>query len=111
MRKLIAVALFAASPAFAAPFVVADVVAGVASCGVLLDSGEKVTVPAIYYSTNNECRFDVGSVSPGAHVVRMTAQTANDPVWGTQESAESAPLNFTRPSPPGAPSGLTLRAQ
>lgn len=100
---VLVVALFAPA-AFAAPFVVADVAAGVAACGVLLDTQAKVTVPV----TGTTCRYDLASVPVGSHVVKMTALTVADPLWGTQESAESAPLPFVRPGVPAAPSGLTL---
>ena len=107
MRKaLVLLALFPAH-ALAAPFVVADVVAGVTSCGVFLDSGAKVTVPA----ANLLCKWDAAAVTPGAHVIRMTAIANGDPVWGTQESVQSAPLNFTRPISPTAPSTPRLSAQ
>jgi hypothetical protein len=88
----------------AAPFVVATVVSGVSSCGVFLDAAAKVTVTA----TALQCKYDLAAVSVGAHTVTMTAISTTDPVWGTQESAQSAPLNFTRPALPAVPSGLTL---
>lgn len=103
MRLILAVFL-SLGVAQAAPFVVGDVVAGVVSCGVFLNTGAKVVVPA----ANGECRFDLAGIPPGSHVVRMTAMTVNDPIWGTQESVQSAPLNFTKPAAPAAPSGLTL---
>lgn len=97
------VALFSTSVT-AAPFVVADVISGVASCGVVLDGGPKVVVPA----ASMQCKFDVSSVSPGNHTVTMTAQTVNDPIWGTQESSPSAPFVFTKPAAPGIPTNLRL---
>lgn len=100
---LILAAGFAVS-ANAAPFVEATVVTGVANCGVYLDAAAKVTIPA----TALKCRFDVGSVTAGAHSVKMTAITADDPIWGALESAQSAPLNFTRPAAATTPSGLVL---
>jgi len=96
-----------APAALAAPFVVADVVAGVTSCGVFLDTGAKVTVPAVSLL----CKWDAASVTPGAHVIKMTAIAVGDPVWGTQESVQSAPLNFTRPISPTVPSTPRLSAQ
>lgn len=106
-RILVLLAAVVAPAAWAAPFVVADVVAGVTSCGVFLDSGAKMTVPA----TALLCKWDAASVTTGAHVVRMTAITVADPVWGTQESVQSAPLNFTRPGVPAVPSTPRLSAQ
>lgn len=104
MKRLILLALFIVQPAFAAPFVVADVVAGVASCGVYLDTNAKVVVPA----TGTTCRYDLAGLPSGSHVVKLTAITVADPIWGTQESVESAPLPFVKPGVPAAPSGLTL---
>ena len=75
--------------------------------GVFLDTGAKVTVPA----SNLLCKWDAASVTPGAHVIRMTAIVNGDPVWGTQESVQSAPLNFTRPTSPTVPSTPRLSAQ
>ena len=105
MRKLMAViaALFAPA-ALAAPFVVADVVSGVTSCGVTLDGQAQTAVPA----SNLQCRFDVANVSNGQHTITMTARTVNDPVWGTQESAPSAPFVFSRPAATSAPGNLRL---
>jgi hypothetical protein len=101
MRYLLALILsmFTAGAA-AAPFVEADVIASVVQCGVLLDNNAKVLVPA----SSLKCRYDLAQLPVGSHVVKMTAITDNDPIWGSQESAESAPLNFTKPSPPVAPS-------
>jgi uncharacterized membrane protein len=104
MKRILLIALFIVQPAFAAPFVTADVVAGVASCGVYLDTNAKVTVPV----TGTTCRYDLAGLPAGSHVVKMTAITVADPLWGTQESAESAPLPFVKPGAPAAPSGLTL---
>ena len=106
--KLTAVTLFIIAvttwiaPALAAPFVVGDVVDGVSECGVFLDSDQKVIVPA----ANNQCRFDVGNVSVGAHRVEMTA-ICNNSVWCVGESPRSLPLDFVRPAF-DAPSGLRL---
>lgn len=104
-RKLLAALLLSLPLAVqAAPFVEATVVSGVANCGVYLDAAAKVIVPA----TGLKCRYDLASVATGTHSVTMTAITANDPIWGTLESVQSAPLNFTRPAAGSAPSGLVL---
>jgi hypothetical protein len=103
-RTILAMLLAVSFAAQAAPFVEATVVSGVVSCNVVLDGGAKVNIPA----TALKCRYDVGAVAAGSHSVTMTAVSASDPVWGTQESAPSAPLNFTRPALVTAPSGLVL---
>ena len=46
MKRIALILALVATPVAAAPFVVADVVAGVTSCGVFLDTGAKVTVSA-----------------------------------------------------------------
>ena len=104
MKRTLMLAALLPLPALAAPFVVADVVAGVSTCGVTLDGQAQTAVPA----TNNQCRFDVGNVSNGQHTITMTARTVNDPVWGTQESAPSAPFVFARPAATSAPGNLRL---
>jgi hypothetical protein len=106
-RLLVLFAAVFAPAAWAAPFVVADVVAGVTSCGVFLDTAAKVTVPAATLL----CKYDLATLPVGAHVIRMTAIATADPVWGTQESVQSAPLNFTKPISPTAPSTPRLSAQ
>lgn len=104
MRKLLLLAALLPGAAFGAPFVVADVAAGVSQCGVYLDAAAKVTVPA----ASNQCKYDVSGITPGNHSIKMTAITVADPVWGSQESAQSLPLDFSRPAQPSAPSGLVL---
>ena len=103
-KFIVLLAAVFAPAALAAPFIVADVVAGVTQCGIYFDAAPKTTVAA----TNLTCRYDLSGIATGAHVVKMTAISANDPIWGTQESVQSAPLNFTKPSTPAAPAGLTL---
>ncbi len=104
MRALAIFALLAASVANAQPFLVADVTSGVTSCGVYMDAAPKVTVAA----SGTQCKYDVAGIAAGSHTVKMTAITANDPIWGTQESAPSAPFTFARPATPAAPTGLVL---
>jgi hypothetical protein len=104
MKKLPLVLLALAGNVMAAPFVVADIVPGVAQCGFYLDTGGVVLVPA----TGATCRLDITSVTAGAHVVSADARTVADPIWGSQISAKSVPLNFTRPAAPTVPSGLVL---
>ena len=104
MKRLLLLLALLPGYAVAAPFVVGDVVAGVSQCGVVIDGQPKVMVPAV----NLMCRFDVGTVSNGQHTVTMTAIAVNDPVWGTQESAPSAPFVFARPAAPSVPGKLRL---
>lgn len=104
MRILLCLLLALPGMAFAAPFVIADVVAGVGQCGVYLDATPRVLVPAVA----GQCKYDLAGVSVGAHSVTMTAMTINDPIWGTQESAQSVPLAFSRPAGPAVPTGLVL---
>lgn len=88
----------------ASPSVQATVVSGTTSCGFYLDANPVVVVTA----SGTTCSFDVSTVSAGSHTVQADARTTNDPIWGTQISAKSAPLNFTRPAPPAAPTTLQL---
>jgi hypothetical protein len=81
----------------------ATVATGTTSCGFTLDSGAVVVVAA----SGTLCLFDVSAVAPGAHVVTADARTT-DPLWSTSPSAQSVPLNFSRPVPPAAPTGLVL---
>lgn len=106
-RLLVLLAAVFAPAALAAPFIVADVVAGVTQCGVFVDAQPKVVVTASALL----CKWDASGVAIGAHAVTMTAITVADPVWGTQESVKSAPLNFTRPGVPQTPSTPRLTAQ
>lgn len=109
-----ALALLLSDSLAAAPFVISDAyTAGVkpTHCGLLLNSAAKVDVPvALDAAGNPYCRFDIGTVGTGAHVVKATAVLL-DAVWGRLESAESLPLSFSRPAAPGVPSSLKLRAE
>jgi len=102
-RYLILAALFSQS-VLAAPFLEADVVAGVVTCGVVIDGGAKVFVGA----ASLKCRYDLAGVSNGSHTATMTALTANDPVYGTLESVPSSPFVFVVPAKPSAPANLRL---
>ena len=103
MKWLLLILALCVAPAFSAPFVVADVVSGVTDCGVFLDGGAKVVIPA----TGTECRFDVANVSNGQHSITMTA-IGNQSLWGGEESAPSSPFVFVRPAPPTVPATLRL---
>jgi len=104
MKQLTPLLLLVALPAWAAPFVVADVTTGVASCGVKVDGVAKADVTA----TALLCKYDIAGVAAGSHSVTMTAKTVADPVWGTQESAPSAPFSLVVPALPSVPSSLRL---
>ncbi len=107
MKRLLL--LLFTSPAFASPFVVSDpLTAGVTHCGLYLDSAAKVEVPVAKDANNASiCKFDLASVSTGSHSLKATA-IIKDPVWGNQESVQTAPLAFVRPASPPTPAGLTL---
>lgn len=108
MKRLLALLMFVSTPALASPHVVTDPVApGVTHCGVFLDSTAKVTIAVTAVTGGNICKYNVAGVSAGAHTIRMTA-IINDPLWGTQESPQSAPLAFTKPGVPPTPAGLNL---
>lgn len=110
MKSSLFVLLVAASLSVsAAPFVVSDPLDPRATnCGVFLDAAAKVTIPVTADGTDKVCKYDISGVSVGSHTIRMTA-IANDPVWGSQESVQSSPLSFVRPSAPAAPAGLGLQ--
>lgn len=109
MRKLLAILLLP-SLSYANPFVVSDPLpAGVTQCGVFLDALAKTTVPVTAVSGGNICKVDIGNVTVGSHTISLTSITVNDPIWGSLESAKSAPLSFTRPGVPNAPTGLVLQ--
>lgn len=109
-RFLLVFLLMAPSLALAGPFVVSDpLIAGVSQCGIYVDSEPKITVPVTVVGGQNVCQWDAGNVSEGSHTVQMTAIAVNDPLWGSRESAKSAPFSFVRPSAPSAPAGLALR--
>lgn len=86
---------FAAS---AAPFLVADVTAAATQCGVVIDGGGKVLVPA----AGLQCKYDLAMVAVGTHSATMTA--LND--WS--ESVPSPPFAFSRPAVPAVPGNVRL---
>jgi hypothetical protein len=110
MRLLLLALLFFSTSALASPpFVVSDLLAsGVSLCGVYMDAAPKATIPVAAVTGGNICKLDIGTISVGTHTVTMTAISVNDPIWGSQESAPSLPLSFTKQSPPAAPTGLKL---
>lgn len=105
MKSLLFFALLLfASSAIANPFAQASVATGVASCNFSLDGGAKVNVTA----TAGLCKLDMASTTVGSHSLTVTAVATNDPIWGSQETAPSAPLAFVRPASPAVPTGLQL---
>ena len=106
MRKYLLLALFPVSVS-AAPFVVADLADQTTThCAISVDGGAySADVPV--QGTPKVCKHDLSAVAAGSHTVTLKA-VKDDPVWGRQESAPSAPFAFTRPVPPGAPSGTRL---
>ena len=110
MKRALYVLLVAAPlTASAAPFVVSDPLDPRATnCGILMDAAPKVVIPVVAEAGGNICKFDLAGISNGSHTVKMTA-IANDPIWGSQESAESVPLSFVRPAAPSVPGGLELQ--
>lgn len=111
MRYFASVVLLLTSlTAGAAPFVITDPLpAGVTQCGVYLDTGSVVRIPVTASAPgSNICRVDLATVTTGSHTISLTSITTNDPVWGSLESARSAPFPFSRPGVPVPPSGLGL---
>lgn len=105
--KIIALLLaLIATPSFAAPFAAADPPAGATHCVFTIDSLTPVVV-TVPVSPPFTCKTDVGAVAVGPHTVKVRARQV-DPVWGTIESADTAPLAFTKPGPLAVPTGLTL---
>lgn len=78
-------------------------------CGFFMDAAAKQTTAV---AKNAEglvyCKLDIANLAAGSHTVTATHIVQGDPVFGNAESAKSAPLNFTKPSPAGAPTGLGL---
>jgi len=95
----------------ATPFVVSDsTTQTVTHCGILLDSNAKVEVPVVTVTpTTAICKYDVGNVSVGQHTIKATFINV-DPLWGRNESVQSAPFDFIRPGAGTitSPSGLGL---
>jgi sugar phosphate permease len=106
MRALVfaVLMLFSLAASAAGPYAQASVVVGVTSCNFSLDGGAKANVPVVSLL----CKYDLSGIAVGAHTITVTAVAVADPVWGTQESAPTSPLAFTRPSLPGVPTGLQL---
>ena len=110
MRFILALFVMLASFAAHAAFIEADVGPTVTSCGVLLDTAPKTTVPVtnpVPPATQKKCRYDVSTIAAGVHDVRLTA-IVTDPVWGALESAPSAPFAFARPGVPPVPANPQL---
>lgn len=110
MRRVIYLALFVSFPAASqAVNLYADTaLTAPGSCGIYLDAAAKVVVPTVLVGTVHTCKYDVTGVSNGAHTAKITAIATSDPVWGSQESAQSAPFPFVKPAIPSAPTSLRL---
>lgn len=107
MKRLLLLCLIPCAQA--APFVVSDPVdPATTQCGVFLNAAPKVTIPVTVTSGVKTCKYDLATLASGTHSIRMTAITVNDPIWGSQESAQSLPLAFSKPGAPVAPGGLVL---
>lgn len=111
MTRLFALAILFLLPlsAASAQFVYGDTQLTLpGQCGVFLDAIPKVTIATTLVGTIHTCKYDVSTVANGSHSIKFTAIGANDPVWGSQESVQSAPFAFVRPASPIAPSNLRL---
>lgn len=114
MKAAVAMALIAfAGAVHAAPFVESDPYPAASTpkptiCQVWLDAATVgVDSPVVTDTAGTYCHYDLSGVSVGAHTVKAKFVLV-DAVWGRQESAFTAPLNFTRPGPLQAPAGLIL---
>ena len=106
MKYVVALLALVSFPAFAAPFAMADPPAAATHCVFTIDSLSPVVVAVEVVAPFN-CKTDVGAVAVGPHTVKVRSRRV-DPVWGTVESVDTAPLAFTKPGPLVVPTGLTL---
>ena len=112
MNKFLVIALsLVSSLALGAPFVASDANLDTIQptiCGVYINNLAKVEAPVVKDAAGKSyCRVDVGTLAAGSHTVRVT-HIVKDPIWGTMESAQSAPFVFSRPAIPTTPVGLEL---
>lgn len=115
MKKLLAILAFVPS-AYAAPFLIADVVPATAECGVTVGALPKVFIPAqtvpvtATEPTGRICKHDLGALglAAGTYSLTMTAKAVGDPVWGTVESAASAAISTTKPAAVAVPQNPKL---
>lgn len=114
MKRLLPLLLLVSLPAWGAPFLITNPVAGT-TCTLYMDAVPGVTVPVVVATApaiGNMCQFDLALLAAGSHSAAVTTTTQPDPVWGGGgESVKSSPLAFVRPplsGLPPAPSGLRL---
>lgn len=111
-RVLLTLALLISATAHAAPFVVAEVEPGVASCNVYLNTAPAINVPAVADAaspTGYVCRYDLANLASGSHSVQLTAFNPGDALLGgPKESVKSSPLALSKPAAPAAPARLRL---
>lgn len=99
---------FVVSPAFAAPFLEADLSdQSTTHCKLSLDGGAFGPEVPVTATTPKLCRVDMSGTAVGAHSAVLVA-VADDPIWGRRESAPSAPFAFTRPGVATPPGGIRL---
>lgn len=98
MKYLILILLAVSAHAISAPFVVSDPLdARCTHYGIYIDAVPKQVFPAFVEGTNKIVHYDLVGIAVGTHTVRATC-IAQDPVWGDQESPQSLPLQFAKPS-------------
>jgi hypothetical protein len=106
MRIILALLVLFASLAYGAgPYQPIDVVPGVTSCNVSLDTGPKTSVvvtPPKPPDTQNRCYYDLATYPVGSHTMISTS-VQTDPKWGTLEGDPSNPFVLVRPARPPIP--------
>lgn len=112
MNKVLVIILsLISSLALGAPFVASDANIDTIQptfCGVYVDALAKVEAPVVKDAAGKAyCKVDVGTLAVGSHTVKVT-HIVKDPIWGTLESAQSAPFAFSRPTISTTPVGLEL---
>lgn len=118
---LVGITCFIAALAFAQPVpavrdnVVGDVVAGVDSCGVVLDGGSKIVIPSeagthADGSAGTICRFSLtqNGVANGQHTMTMTAIITGTSTVTGGESDPSSPFAFEKSAKPDAPKSIRI---
>lgn len=108
LRPFALLIAFVVSPAWAAPFLEADLADQTTThCRLSLDGGAFGPDVPVTATVPKLCRVDLQGTTVGAHDARLIAVAA-DAVWGRRESAPSAPFAFTRPGVATPPAGIRL---
>ncbi len=100
MKKFILLALLVTPAVIASPFIISDGSRQVVThCTLSMEGVTTGDIPVVTDAATGlkYCKFDMANTLSGSHIAK--ARFVNvDPLWGRDESIDSAPLPFVKPA-------------